>query len=75
MKIEKDNVIYLILFALISLEAYRDNVLKDSMEKRVNDLENICWNLAAERGKTNSRIDRIEFKNDSLRLLYLHSNK
>ena len=75
MKFEKDNVIYLILFALISLEAYRDSVLKSSLEKRVNDLENICWNLTVERGKTNSRIDRIEFKNDSLQFLYLHSNK
>lgn len=75
MKFEKDNVIYLILFALISLEAYRDSVLKSSLEKRVNDLENICWNLTIERGKTNSRIDRIEFKNDSLQFLYLHSNK
>jgi hypothetical protein len=35
-------------------------------------LETICWNLTAERGKINRRIDRIEFKNDSLQVLYLH---
>ena len=72
MKFERDSLIYLILFTLISLEAYRDSVLKSSLEKRVNDLESICWNLTAERGKINRRIDRMEFKNDSLQVLYLH---
>jgi hypothetical protein len=75
MKIDKDSIIYLILFALISLEAYMDNTYKDSMDKKINSLENICWNLSIERAKTNRRIDDAEFKIDSIQLLYLRSNK
>lgn len=75
MKIDKDSIIYLILFALISLEAYMDNNYKSSMESRINNLENICWNLTIERGKTNRRIDDAEFKIDSIQMLYLRSNK
>lgn len=75
MRLEKDNVILLLLFAIISFEAYRVAALKASLEKRVNELEEICWNLAAERGRSNDRISRIEIKNDSLCSLYLHVNK
>jgi hypothetical protein len=75
MKIDKDGIIYLILFTLISLEAYKDNAFKNILEKRINSLEDICWKLTAERAKTNNRLDRLEFKNDSLYTLYLHSNK
>jgi hypothetical protein len=75
MKVEKDNVIFLLVFAAISFEAYRVRDLKLNLEKRINEVEEICWNLAKERGNSNKRIDIIEMRNDSLCSLYLHSNK
>lgn len=75
MKMQSDNIMYLILFVLISFSIYRDNIDKKELENKINHLEELCWNLAKERGKANSRIDKIEMKNDSLCFLYLRLNK
>lgn len=75
MRFDKDSIMYLILFVLISFSTYRDNAQKKELENRINHVEELCWNLAKERGKANSRIDKIEMKTDSLCFLYLRLNK
>lgn len=75
MKIIGDNIMYLILFALITLSEYRHSNQMKQLDNRVNEIEDISWNLAAERGRFNKRLNSIELRNDSLCFLYLHSNK
>ena len=72
MKIDKDITIYIVLFSLISFEAYRDAVLKSEFQKRINSVENIVWNLTVEKGRVRQRIDQLEIRQDSLHNVYLH---
>lgn len=71
MKIDKDIYIYIVLFSLISFEAYRDATLKSNFEKRIDAIENIVWNLTVEKGRAKQRIEELEFRQDSLHIVYL----
>lgn len=69
---DKDYVIYIILFCLISLGAYKNNVQKESLENRIKNTEDICISLTVKGKKMQQQIDLLQMKFDSV---YLQKNK
>jgi peptidoglycan hydrolase CwlO-like protein len=67
--IDKDYVIYIILFSLISLGAYKSGVQKESFEKRIRNTEDMCLTLTVKKKQMEQRIEDLEYRLDSL---YLH---
>lgn len=66
--IDRDYVIYIVLFSLISLNAYREKVQKERIENRLGNNESMCRSLIIKKKYIQERIDSLEMRIDSLYL-------
>jgi peptidoglycan hydrolase CwlO-like protein len=69
---DKDIFVYLILFSLISISAYKNSVDKKSINQRLESVEQSCILLTVKTKKLQADIDAIRFSADSLHNVYLH---
>lgn len=65
---DKDYVMYIILFTLISLGAYRDNIQKDNFERRIRNTEQIGLSLTVKQKQLEQKITALQLKMDSIYL-------
>jgi peptidoglycan hydrolase CwlO-like protein len=69
---DKDIVVYFILFALISIGAYKNNIDNKRVDNRLEALENTCILLTVKTKKMESEIHAIKYSIDSTQNVYLH---
>jgi hypothetical protein len=69
---DKDYVIYIILFSLISIGTYRSDRQNEQLKTSVKNLEKTCLLLTIQKKQADQRIDFLQRRLDSL---YLHKYK
>jgi hypothetical protein len=69
---DKDYVIYIILFSLISIGTYRSDRQNEQLKTSVKSLEKTCVLLTIQKKQADERIDFLQRRLDSL---YLHKYK
>jgi hypothetical protein len=69
---DKDYVIYIILFSLISIGTYRSDRQNEQLKTSVKNLEQTCVLLTIQKKQADQRIDFLQRRLDSL---YLHKYK
>jgi len=69
---DKDVVVYFILFALITVGAYKNNIDNKQVASRLETLENTCILLSVKTKKLEAEIDEIRYSIDSTQNVYLH---
>lgn len=69
---DKDVVVYFILFALITVGAYKNNIDNKQVASRLETLENTCILLSVKTKKMEAEIDEIRYSIDSTQNVYLH---
>lgn len=69
---DKDYVIFIILFCLISIGTYRSDKQNEQLRGSVKSIEQTCLLLTIQKKQADQRIDFLQRRLDSL---YLHKYK